>query len=74
MSADELGRRLRAQGLGFGELLDLERKHLARVYVSSADYPLAQVAQLLGYSEQSAFNRAFRRWYGVSPRVFAGET
>ena len=74
LSADELGRRLRAQGLGFGELLDLERKHLARVYVSSADYPLAQVAQLLGYSEQSAFNRAFRRWYGVSPRVFAGET
>lgn len=73
LSADELGRRLRAQGLGFSELLDLERKHLARVYVSSADYPLAQVAQMLGYSEQSAFNRAFRRWYGVNPRAFAGE-
>jgi AraC-like DNA-binding protein len=70
LSVDELSRRWRGQEPGFGELLDQERKRLARVYVESGQYALAQVAQMLGYSEQSAFTRAFRRWYGLSPRAF----
>lgn len=67
VSAEEVARRLRGQGLAFSELLDSERKRLASLYVQSAQHALAEVAQLLGYSEQSAFNRAFRRWYGVAP-------
>lgn len=70
LSVDELSRRWRGQEPGFAELLDQERKRLARVYVESGQYALAQVAQMLGYSEQSAFTRAFRRWYGLSPTAF----
>ena len=33
-------------------------------------YPLAEVAFLTGFSEQSAFNRAFRRWAGQTPRSY----
>ena len=32
--------------------------------------PLSEIAFLLGYSEFSAFSRAFRRWHDVSPRDF----
>jgi AraC-like DNA-binding protein len=74
VSVDEVARRLRGQGLGFGELLDGERKRLASLYVQSAQHALADVAQLLGYSEQSAFNRAFRRWYGVAPGEYRRST
>ena len=31
---------------------------------------LSEIAFLLGYSELSAFSRAFRRWHGVSPREY----
>jgi AraC-like DNA-binding protein len=71
VSADQLRRHLRSQGLGFGELLDGERKRLAYEYVEAGQHSLAQISQLLGYSEQSAFNRAFRRWHGESPTAFA---
>lgn len=74
MSTDEVARRLRAQGLAFSDLLDGERKRLASLYVQSAQHALAEVAQLLGYSEQSAFNRAFRRWYGVAPGEYRRST
>lgn len=74
VSADEVARRLRGQGLGFGELLDSERKRLAGLYVQSVQHALADIAQLLGYSEQSAFNRAFRRWYGVAPGEYRRST
>jgi AraC-like DNA-binding protein len=36
--------------------------------------PLSEVALLLGYSELSAFSRAFRRWTGRSPRAFRSAT
>ena len=32
--------------------------------------PISQISGLLGYSEQSSFNRAFKRWYGVAPRDY----
>jgi AraC-like DNA-binding protein len=32
--------------------------------------PFSQIAGLLGYSEQSAFNRACRLWFGKTPRQY----
>ncbi len=35
------------------------------------EHSLAEIAYELGYSDQSAFTRAFRRWTGLSPRAWA---
>jgi len=62
-----LQRRLAREGVTFAALLDRERQAQAARLLTQPDLQLGQVAALLGYSEQSAFNRAFRRWYGVAP-------
>jgi AraC-like DNA-binding protein len=43
------------------------RQTVARRHVESSDYDLTTIALMLGYSELSAFSRAFRRWHGQSP-------
>jgi AraC-like DNA-binding protein len=62
-----LQRRLTGEGVTFAALLERERQAQAARLLTQPDLQLGQVAALLGYSEQSAFNRAFRRWYGVPP-------
>lgn len=63
-----LQRRLREQGLTFSQLVDKLRCELATHYLRQQQLPISELAPLLGYSETSAFSRAFRRWFGVSPR------
>jgi len=65
-----LQRRLADHGYTFSETVDLVRKTLAEHYVRRSFVPLLDVAEALGYSELSAFSRAFRRWFGVSPSAF----
>lgn len=71
-----LQRRLQDEGTTFAALLDDVRRELARMYLGDPKLAIFEVAFLLGYSEPSAFNRAFRRWTGESPsdfrRGFAG--
>lgn len=62
-----LQRRLSEQGLSFQQLLDDTRRHLAEAHLKDARLDLAEIALLLGYSEQSAFTRAFRVWTGLPP-------
>lgn len=62
-----LHRRLDARGLGFRTLRDDTRRRLADRHLADPGLSLAEIAQLLGYSEQSAFNRAYRRWTGQTP-------
>lgn len=62
-----LQRRLTAEGTSFVTLLDEVRREAAHRYVTTTDLPLAQVAMLLGFSEQSTLSHAMRRWYGASP-------
>lgn len=57
-----LQRRLAEQGCGFDDLLEGLRKERADCYLAERDMSMSQVAGLLGYSEQSVFNRACRRW------------
>jgi AraC-like DNA-binding protein len=64
-----LQRQLRKEGKTFEKLKDEVRAELARNYLANRDLPMAQVAALLDYSEQSALTRSCRRWFGKSPRA-----
>jgi AraC-like DNA-binding protein len=67
MSVRSLQRRLKEVGTTFRTLLETVRKDLAATYVCDPDIELVEVAFLLGFSDQSAFSRAFKRWTGKSP-------
>ena len=55
-----------------GPLLDELRQELAEGYLRQPNLSVDEVAFLLGYSERSAFHRAFRRWTGRAPRSRPG--
>jgi len=74
MSARTLQRRLSERGYSYQTLVDESRRELSRRLLEETEYPLAQVAFLTGFSEQSAFNRAFKRWAGQTPRSFRIKT
>ncbi|MCK0154706.1 AraC family transcriptional regulator [Alcanivorax sp. S6407] len=65
-----LQRRLAREGTTYEQLLNAERMKLAREYLMEPNLKLSQIAGLLGYSEQSAFNRACRDWFDLTPRAF----
>ncbi|MFK8259859.1 AraC family transcriptional regulator [Erwinia sp. AnSW2-5] len=68
LSSWSLQRRLREEGLSFTTLVDNVRCEMAKHYLQQRQLPISEMALLLGYSEVSAFSRAFRRWFGISPR------
>ncbi len=57
-------------GLGYRNLLEQIRQKQAEHYLSKTDLCLGEIAFLLGYSEQSPFQKAFKRWTGESPGNF----
>ncbi len=65
-----LQRRLNEEGSSFSELLDEVRRTLATSLLEDRSLGIHEIAFLLGYSEPSAFYRAFRRWQQVSPSAF----
>jgi len=70
MSERTLQRRLAAEGTSFQRLLDDTRRELARHYLGQRNLSLADIAYLLGFTDQSSFFRAARRWFGSSPGHF----
>jgi AraC-like DNA-binding protein len=62
-----LQRKLSDAGSSFQQVLDNTRHELAKDYLSQRQLNLADIAFLLGYQEQSAFNHAFKGWFGISP-------
>lgn len=70
ISPRTLQRRLREQGLLFNDLLDVMRFRVAKSYLAQPDVAAAEVAYLLGFAEQSSFNRAFKRWSGQTPTAY----
>lgn len=70
LSPRSLQRRLAALGVSYQELLDRSRYELARIYLGDPGKSLTEITFLLGFSQQSAFIRAFRRWSGMSPTTF----
>lgn len=68
VSPRTLHRRLQGRGVNFRRVRDDTLSRIAQDHLADPHLQLADVALLLGYSEQSAFNRAFRRWTGQTPR------
>ncbi|WP_375750616.1 AraC family transcriptional regulator ligand-binding domain-containing protein [Vibrio sp. HN007] len=70
MSSRTLQRRLSDEGLVYQGLVDDTRRDLAIRLLEKNEYSLAEIAFLTGYSEQSTFTRAFKRWHGQTPTRF----
>ncbi len=68
MSPRTLHRRLAERGYRFRELLEHIRRERAEAYLRDDRLSLAEVSLLLGYSEQSPFTHAFKRWTGLTPQ------
>lgn len=62
-----LQRRLQAESVSYQQLLDDTRRELARQYLADTHRSLAEVADLLGFADQSNLFRACKRWFGMPP-------
>ena len=65
-----LQRKLKAEGQSFNEILDECRHHMATKLLSEQRVPLIEISYMLGFSDQSGFTRAFRRWTNSSPKNY----
>lgn len=66
MSERSLQRKLRAEGTSYQQILDTLRMELAQKYLRKR-IPLTEIAFLLGFESQSAFNKFFRKHFGATP-------
>ena len=69
-STRTLRRRLADYGCSFQQILDQVRRSTAERYLREPNASLSDVAFMLGYSEQSTFQQAFKRWSGITPGKF----
>ena len=60
--------------MGYRAITNEIRFEIARQLLQDTEVPLGQIAAALGYSEASAFTRAFRRWSGHTPPAWRGRT
>jgi AraC-like DNA-binding protein len=67
VSTRSLQRKFKEQGTNFKTIVDDVRKDYAYSYLLQTNYKMSYIAQVLGFSEQSVFQRAFKRWTGVTP-------
>ena len=70
VSQRTLQRKLSEAGMSFQQLLDETRRSIAKEYLQQAHFSLADIAFLLGFQEQSAFQHAFKEWTGMTPKSF----
>jgi AraC-like DNA-binding protein len=61
---------LSGHGLRFSDILEKQRIEFAKTYLERRHHSLDEVASMLGYSEQSSFGRAFKRWTGATPQRY----
>ena len=66
-SSSTLQRQLHAEGTSYRDVLESTSSKLAEQYLKQGEHSHAQIAYLLGFSDQSNFSRAFKRWTGTSP-------
>ena len=70
VSPQTLRRHLAAEGTGFQQLRDQLRRDHAIAALADGRTPIEQISAQLGFSEPSAFHRAFKRWTGSTPRAY----
>jgi len=70
MSTRSLQRGLQKERVSFKELLDKTRQDLALKYIGEKRLSLIEICCLLGFSDQSNFTKAFKRWTGHTPNAY----
>ncbi|MGH6894865.1 MAG: AraC-like transcriptional regulator QhpR [Dongiaceae bacterium] len=70
ISPGAVQRELSDHNVTYKDAVETTRRNLAEMYLQQRQLPLTEIALLLGYSELSAFSRAFTRWMGCSPRHY----
>jgi AraC-like DNA-binding protein len=74
MHPKTLSRRLKGEGTSHQQLLDQLRYRLAERYLRDPNLSIGEIAFLLGYSDTSSFNKAFKRWTGAAPQHYRQKT
>lgn len=74
MTKRTLHRKLSEKGISFRSLLTGARKELAQRYINEPAYNVTEISFLLGYTDTSAFSRAYKRWHGISPTQARGDS
>ncbi len=70
MTTHTLRRHLKDEGNSFQEIKDSVRRGRAIVLLERQDIPMQDIAEELGFSEPAAFNRAFKKWTGMTPGAY----
>ena len=71
VSKRSLQEKLKNESDNFRNILQTIRKQIAVDNLAGQDFTFCEVAFMLGYSDQSAFNHAFKRWTGQSPKAYS---
>jgi AraC-like DNA-binding protein len=66
-----LRRKLAEEGTRYRNLLNDTRRDLAETYIRDTELAFGEIAYLLGFASAEAFQRAFKRWTGVTPGSIA---
>ena len=70
VSSRTLQRQLSEEGTSFQKLLEETQCEVSKIYLEQPEIAICEISYLLGFSQASAFHRAFRRWTGLTPKEF----
>lgn len=70
LSSRTVYRKLREENISYKALLSDIKKQLAQAYLKETSFTVTDISHLLGFSEASAFHRAFKRWFGANPSQY----
>lgn len=70
MSPRSMQRHLEEEGIGFRQLIDSVRLQVAKNYLTLTRHSLSEIALLTGFSNQSNFSNAFKRWTDLTPNRY----
>jgi AraC-like DNA-binding protein len=70
MTGRTLQRKLKEEGATYQNLVDEVRCELSKRYLQKSGMAIGEIAYSVGFSETSAFNRAFKRWTGMTPKEY----
>jgi AraC-like DNA-binding protein len=70
LSIRTLYRKLKEENISYKALLIDIKKQLAQAYLQETSFTINDISFLLGFSEASAFHRAFKRWFGINPSQY----
>ena len=70
MSGRSIAMQLRREGLRFRNVVTIVRREMAMRYISDSVLSLEEIASRTGYSELSAFSRAFKVWTDLAPKDY----